>query len=145
MLRLLKAIMTLVLEEIWKTTTAVRKANIRDDIWSRDLQNTIKEHKIQILDGVDDLLRWQQLDYADHLLLSYQLVVLYVSTAIEFVTCVIWGRLTALQGVVFRWWQYHCLSENITTDFLKIYQNNVIWRRKYRQVAKCKHTVPSSG
>ena len=32
MLRLLKAIMTLVLEEIWKTTTAVRKANIRDDI-----------------------------------------------------------------------------------------------------------------
>ena len=66
-------------------------------------------------------------------------MVLYVSTATDFDTGVVWRRWTALQGIVFRWWHYHYLSENITTDFLKIYQNNVIWRRKYSQDAKCKH------
>lgn len=65
MLRLLKAIMALVLEELWKTTTAVRKANVREEIWSRDLQNTIKEQKIQISDDVDDLLRRQHLENED--------------------------------------------------------------------------------
>lgn len=47
------------------------------------------------------------------------------------------GRCLLMKAVPLSVW-------NITTDFLKIYQNNVIWRRKYRQAANCKHTVPSS-
>ena len=57
--------MALVLEGLWKTTTAVRKANIRQEIWSRDLQKMIKEQKIQISDGVDDFLCRKQNDNED--------------------------------------------------------------------------------
>jgi len=40
--------------------------------------------------------------YVVYLLLPYQMVGLYVSTATEFDTGVVWPRLTAMQGVVFR-------------------------------------------
>jgi hypothetical protein len=80
MLRLLKAIMAPVLEGLWKTTTTVSKAGVREEIWIQDLQNTNKEHKIQISDGVDDLLRRQQLDNEGLSLCSWRWVIVTPET-----------------------------------------------------------------
>lgn len=148
MLRLLKAIMATVLEGLWKYKTAVRRADVRDEIWSRDLQNTNKAQKIQISDGVDDLLHRQQLDNG---VLRWSFTALIPTggsvcfhrnwvrnwRCMTQINCPVWRCLPVMA--------VHYVSDNITTDFLKRHQNNVIWRWKYSQAAKCKHTVSSSG